>query len=79
MATRVPVPDGSLTDMVVSLQEDVTPAQVNEALLQASEQAPLRGILRVTHEALVSRGYHRRSPLIDRRRPLHLDAGKASG
>jgi len=55
MAMRVPVPDGSVTDMVVSLQKDATPAQVNEALLQASEQPSLKGILRVTHEALVSR------------------------
>jgi glyceraldehyde-3-phosphate dehydrogenase type I len=55
MAMRVPVPDGSVTDMVVSLQKDATPAQVNEALQEASEKPPLKGILRVTHEALVSR------------------------
>jgi len=54
MAMRVPVPDGSVTDMVVSLQKDATPAQVNEALQEASEKPPLKGILRVTHEALVS-------------------------
>ena len=54
MAMRVPVPDGSVTDMVVSLQKDATPAQVNEALQRASEEPPLKGILRVTHEALVS-------------------------
>jgi len=54
MAMRVPVPDGSVTDMVVSLQKDATPAQVNEALQQASEHPPLKGILRVTPEALVS-------------------------
>ncbi len=55
MAMRVPVPDGSVTDMVISLQKDATPALVNEALQQASEQPPLQGVLRVTHEALVSR------------------------
>ncbi len=54
MAMRVPVPDGSVTDLVVSLQKDATPAQVNEALQRASEEPPLKGILRVTHEALVS-------------------------
>ncbi|MGQ9695825.1 MAG: type I glyceraldehyde-3-phosphate dehydrogenase [Thermodesulfobacteriota bacterium] len=55
MAMRVPVPDGSVTDMVVSLQKDATAAQVNETLSQASERTPLKGILRLTNEALVSR------------------------
>ncbi|MBE0425709.1 MAG: type I glyceraldehyde-3-phosphate dehydrogenase [Nitrospirae bacterium] len=54
MAMRVPVPDGSVTDIVVSLMKDVTPAEVNEALTKASEKPSLRGILRVTNEALVS-------------------------
>ncbi len=54
MAMRVPVPDGSITDMVVALQKDATAEQVNEALQQASEKPPLKGILRVTREALVS-------------------------
>ena len=55
MAMRIPVPDGSVTDLVATLQKDVTPAEVNEALQQASEKPPLKGILRVTDEALVSR------------------------
>jgi len=54
MAMRVPVPNGSVTDMVVSLRKDVTSKQVNAALQEASEKPPLRGILRVTDEALVS-------------------------
>jgi glyceraldehyde 3-phosphate dehydrogenase len=53
-AMRVPVPDGSVTDIVVSLMKDATPAEVNEALTKASEKPSLRGILRVTNEALVS-------------------------
>lgn len=55
MAMRVPVPDGSVSDLVATLQKDVTRSEVNEALRQASEQSPLEGILRVTEEALVSR------------------------
>jgi len=55
MAMRIPVPDGSVTDLVATLQKDVTPVEVNEALQRASEQPPLKGILRVTEEALVSR------------------------
>ena len=54
MAMRVPVPNGSVTDMAVSLEKDVTAKQVNAALQEASEKAPLKGILRVTDEALVS-------------------------
>jgi glyceraldehyde 3-phosphate dehydrogenase len=53
-AMRVPVPNGSVTDMVVSLEKDVTAEQVNAALREASEKSPLQGILRVTDEALVS-------------------------
>jgi glyceraldehyde-3-phosphate dehydrogenase type I len=54
MAMRVPVPNGSVTDMMVCLGKDVTSEQVNEALKRASEEPSLNGILRVTHEALVS-------------------------
>jgi glyceraldehyde-3-phosphate dehydrogenase type I len=54
MAMRVPVPDGSVTDMVITLQKDATPTQVIQALQRASEKSPLKGILRVTYEALVS-------------------------
>jgi glyceraldehyde 3-phosphate dehydrogenase len=53
-AMRVPVPNGSVTDMVVSLEKDVSPEHVNAALREASEKSPLQGILRVTDEALVS-------------------------
>ena len=54
MAMRVPVPNGSITDMMVSLGKDVTSKQVNTALREASEKSSLREILRVTDEALVS-------------------------
>jgi glyceraldehyde-3-phosphate dehydrogenase type I len=55
MAMRVPIPDGSVTDIVANLRKDATPAEINAALLRASEQSSLKGILRVTEEALVSR------------------------
>jgi glyceraldehyde 3-phosphate dehydrogenase len=54
MAMRVPIPNGSVTDMMVSLGKDVTPEQVNAAFREAAERSPLQGILRVTDEALVS-------------------------
>ncbi len=55
MAFRVPVPDGSVVDLVATLQRDVTVESVNQALAAAAEEPELRGILRVTDEALVSR------------------------
>ncbi len=55
MALRVPIPDGSVTDLVAILKKEVTPQDVNNALRAAAEKAPLQGILRVTDEALVSR------------------------
>jgi len=55
LALRVPVPDGSVTDIVATLRTEVTVGQVNAALREASERPPLLGILRVSDEALVSR------------------------
>jgi len=55
MAMRVPVPNGSVTDIVVSFKKDVTPEQINQVLTQAAGEPSLKGIMRVTDEALVSR------------------------
>jgi len=54
MAMRVPVPDGSVCDIVARLDKKVTAVEVNRALTEASEKPPLLGVLRVTDEALVS-------------------------
>ncbi len=54
LALRVPVPDGSITDIVATLQTDVTVESINAAFAEAASKAPLKGILRVTAEALVS-------------------------
>lgn len=55
MALRVPVPDGSITDIVATLKTDVTAEGINAALAAAAETPALKGILRVADEALVSR------------------------
>jgi glyceraldehyde 3-phosphate dehydrogenase len=55
MALRVPVPDGSVTDIVATLRKPVTAEAVNRALVEASKEPRMKGILRVTDEALVSR------------------------
>lgn len=55
MAYRVPVPDGSVTDIVALLGRQTSVKEINEALVEAAAKPPLEGILRVTDEALVSR------------------------
>ncbi len=55
IAMRVPVPDGSITDIVATVKRDVTADEVNTAMIQASRRPELKNILRVSDEALVSR------------------------
>jgi glyceraldehyde 3-phosphate dehydrogenase len=52
-ATRVPVPDGSLTDLTVVLSKPATKEQINAAMKAAAEGA-LKGILEYSEEPLVS-------------------------
>ena len=53
MAMRVPVPDGSITDLVVTLGKDVTLEEVNSAF-KAATDGPMKGILRYTEDPIVS-------------------------
>jgi glyceraldehyde 3-phosphate dehydrogenase len=53
LALRVPVPDGSITDLTVDLKQEVTPDQVNQAFREAAA-GPLRGILHYTEDPIVS-------------------------
>src|SRR6202012_4359348 len=50
---RVPVPDGSITDLVVELGRDVTKDEVNAAFKAAAE-GPLKGILYYTEDPIGS-------------------------
>jgi glyceraldehyde 3-phosphate dehydrogenase len=52
-ALRVPVPDGSITDLTSLLRRDVTKDEVNAAMKQAAE-GPLKGILQYATDPLVS-------------------------
>ncbi|NHZ70020.1 MAG: type I glyceraldehyde-3-phosphate dehydrogenase [Proteobacteria bacterium] len=52
-ALRVPVIDGSITDLVVNVGRETTVVEVNAAL-QAAADGPLRGILRYTEDPIVS-------------------------
>jgi glyceraldehyde 3-phosphate dehydrogenase len=54
MAMRVPVSDGSVVDLVVTLQKDVTKDEVNGAVRAAASNGPLRGILEYSEDPMVS-------------------------
>ncbi len=52
-AMRVPIPDGSLTDLTAVLKRDVTAEEVNAAMKSAAEGS-MKGIMEYTTEPLVS-------------------------
>ena len=54
VAVRVPVPDGSLTDLTAVLARDVSAAEVNRAF-EAAAAGPMAGILHYSTDPLVSR------------------------
>jgi glyceraldehyde 3-phosphate dehydrogenase len=54
ISMRVPVPDGSVTDLVASVRSDVTKEQVNEAFRTASTEGTLAGKLVYTEDPIVS-------------------------
>ncbi|GGM89702.1 glyceraldehyde-3-phosphate dehydrogenase [Thermopolyspora flexuosa] len=54
VALRVPVEDGSLTDLTAILSREVTAEEVNDAFAKAAE-GPLKGVLRYSTAPLVSR------------------------
>ncbi|KEF05625.1 MULTISPECIES: type I glyceraldehyde-3-phosphate dehydrogenase [Streptomyces] len=53
IAMRVPVPTGSVTDLVVELEREVTKDEINAAFQKAAE-GQLKGILEYTEDQIVS-------------------------
>ncbi|WP_010098442.1 type I glyceraldehyde-3-phosphate dehydrogenase [Ornithinibacillus scapharcae] len=53
MAVRVPVPDGSMVDLVAEVEKDVTAEEVNQAFKEAAE-GELKGIFEYSEAPLVS-------------------------
>ncbi len=53
MALRVPIPDGSITDLTLILDREVTKDEVNAAMKEAAE-GPLAGVLEYSEAPLVS-------------------------
>ncbi|HUQ08046.1 MAG TPA: type I glyceraldehyde-3-phosphate dehydrogenase [Kofleriaceae bacterium] len=66
MAIRVPTPNVSLVDLTVRLEKKATAAEVNDAF-RAAASGPLKGILAVSDEPLVSCDYNgdRHSSTVD--------------
>ncbi len=54
VAIRVPTPNVSVVDLVFEAKKKTTVEKVNDAIIAASRKAPLKGILGVTNEPLVS-------------------------
>jgi glyceraldehyde 3-phosphate dehydrogenase len=54
MSLRVPVPDGSITDLVATLKREVTVEEVNEAFRKAASDGPLAGKLIYATDPIVS-------------------------
>jgi glyceraldehyde 3-phosphate dehydrogenase len=53
MAVRVPIPVGSIVDLVVEVKKDVTVDSVNAAMKAAAE-GPMKGVLAYCDEPIVS-------------------------
>jgi glyceraldehyde 3-phosphate dehydrogenase len=53
VAMRVPIPDGSMTDLTVVLKNPATAAEINAAMKKAAE-GPMKGILEYTEDEIVS-------------------------
>lgn len=66
-ALRVPVPDGSITDLTVEVKKETTVDEIN-AIFRDAAAGPLRGILEYTTDPIVS------SDIIDNPHSCILDA-----
>lgn len=54
MASRVPVPDGSVVDLVVEVEKDVTVQDINAAVRLAANSKEMKNILLYSEEKIVS-------------------------
>jgi len=54
MAMRVPMPVGSVVDLVVELEKDASIEEVNRAFKEASEESRFKGILQYCEDPIVS-------------------------
>jgi glyceraldehyde 3-phosphate dehydrogenase len=76
-ALRVPVPDGSVVDLVANLKTPASKEQINAALKAAAE-GPMRGILCYTEDPIVSSDviHDPHSSVVDGQCTMSMDGGK---
>ena len=55
MAMRVPIPDGSIVDLVTTLERETNAQEINEAVREAANDAAMRSILWYSEAPIVSR------------------------
>lgn len=55
MAMRVPIADGSIVDLVTTLERDATAEQINDAVRSAAEHDGMKSILRYSTAPIVSK------------------------
>ncbi len=79
MALRVPVPDGSITDLTVELKQETTVEAINAAFKAAAE-GPLKGVLEYTEDPIVSSDIlgNSHSCIFDSRTTLVFPKGKGN-
>jgi glyceraldehyde 3-phosphate dehydrogenase len=58
VAIRVPTPNVSVVDLTFQASRDTTPDEINAAIHAAAADEPLKGILGVTDEKLVSMDFN---------------------
>ncbi|SDF13827.1 type I glyceraldehyde-3-phosphate dehydrogenase [Sporomusa acidovorans] len=77
ISVRVPVPNVSLTDLVVELKRDVTVEEVNQALKRSARHS-LRGIIEYCEEPLVSSDFlnNSHSAIVDALSTMVIDKRK---
>ncbi|HEY3812384.1 MAG TPA: type I glyceraldehyde-3-phosphate dehydrogenase [Caulobacteraceae bacterium] len=51
---RVPTPNVSVVDLVITPSRDVTKDEINDAMTKAAQSGPLKGVLAVTKDPIVS-------------------------
>jgi glyceraldehyde 3-phosphate dehydrogenase len=76
-ALRVPVPDGSVTDLTVEVQKEATVADVNRIFKEAAS-GPLKGILEYTEDPIVSTDivHNPHSCILDAKTTMVMPGGK---
>jgi glyceraldehyde 3-phosphate dehydrogenase len=65
IAARVPVPDGSIVDLIVEVQKDVTVEDIHAAVRIASQSEKMKNVLHYSEEKLVSSDIVGKSVFID--------------